>query len=450
MACTFCLINYCTFHLLLQMTFYATLVCVLQLVAALPMYTPAMDGWRKDRDNLIMEYFLEGLSNSEIIGMLLSMHSITLSLAQLKRILRRLQLKRRVQCDPRVLEEMLAVIQQELRGSGRCLGYKAMWKRLKLLGICVPRKSVRYALLVLDPNGVNLRKKKRLRRRNYVNPGPNFCWHVDGNDKSKPFGFAIHAAIDGFSRKIMWLEVGRSNNNPTIITSYYLESVRVHKCVPCVMRCDMGTENAHLSYLQPYFTRNSDGPFAGDNSFVYGKSTSNQRIEAWWSILRKQCLDFWISLFKDMRDSGLLHTHNEQHLNSLRFSFLDLLRHDLERMVLEWNQHCIDAKPNAEGPRGKPNVLYYLPESKGTHDYGVHVDIEEVEQYMFNLDNRGFIPNDHDEEFVQYVNTVLPNWQEPRNVQDAIQLFVDVTRALAWSRYFSPTSWSHKVLAVWY
>ena len=34
-------------------------------------------------------------------------------------------------------------------------------------------------------------------------------------------------------------------------------------------------------------------------------SVANQRIEAWWGILRRGCSDWWIRFFKDMRDSGL-------------------------------------------------------------------------------------------------------------------------------------------------
>ena len=37
---------------------------------------------------------------------------------------------------------------------------------------------------------------------------------IDGYDKLKPFGFAIHGAIDGYSWKILWLFVGSSNNDP--------------------------------------------------------------------------------------------------------------------------------------------------------------------------------------------------------------------------------------------
>lgn len=53
---------------------------------------------------------------------------------------------------------------------------------------------------IIDPESVDRRKKHKLIRRHYVNPGPNFMWHIDGNDKLKPYGFAIHGCIDGFSR----------------------------------------------------------------------------------------------------------------------------------------------------------------------------------------------------------------------------------------------------------
>ena len=32
--------------------------------------------------------------------------------------------------------------------------------------------------------------------------GSNWCWHMDGYDKLKPYGFPIHACIDGYVRKL--------------------------------------------------------------------------------------------------------------------------------------------------------------------------------------------------------------------------------------------------------
>ena len=55
-----------------------------------------------------------------------------------------------------------------------------------------------------------------------------FCQHAIylGYDKLKPFGFPIHGAINSYSRKILWLEVARSNNKPEIPASFFFECLR--------------------------------------------------------------------------------------------------------------------------------------------------------------------------------------------------------------------------------
>ena len=37
----------------------------------------------------------------------------------------------------------------------------------------------------------------------------------------------VHCLISRFSRRIMWAKVSASNNNPYIITQYYLECVSI-------------------------------------------------------------------------------------------------------------------------------------------------------------------------------------------------------------------------------
>ena len=80
----------------------------------------------------------------------------------------------------------------------------------------------------LDPDGVEVRKTHRLRRRRYTCPGPNKVWHADGYDKIKPFGFQIHGCIDGYSRKVLWLYITRSINLSDNMAAYYLDAVREH------------------------------------------------------------------------------------------------------------------------------------------------------------------------------------------------------------------------------
>ena len=53
------------------------------------------------------------------------------------------------------------------------------------------------------------------------------------------------------------------------------------------MRADNGTENVHIAAFQRFLRREAVDTFAGEKSFMYGKSVSNQRIEAWLDQLRE-------------------------------------------------------------------------------------------------------------------------------------------------------------------
>ena len=95
----------------------------------------------------------------------------------------------------------------------------------------------------------------------------------------KPFGFPIHAGVDGYSRKILWLEVVQSNNLPSIPAQLYLNVVKELKECPVIVRTDCGTENGMLAAMQCYFCNDGTDSFAGENAHQYGTSTRNQRIE---------------------------------------------------------------------------------------------------------------------------------------------------------------------------
>ena len=93
-------------------------------------------------------------------------------------------------------------------------------------------------------------------RHRYYAQSPNYVWHVDGYDKLKPYSFCIHGAIDGYSRRILWLEVLNSNNSSGVIAKYYLDALANLGVCPRLLRCDSGTENAKLSVLQHFFRYN--------------------------------------------------------------------------------------------------------------------------------------------------------------------------------------------------
>ena len=80
---------------------------------------------------------------------------------------------------------------------------------------------MRQLMKAINPEGVERRKRQRFLRRKYVTPGPNFLWHCDGYDKLKPFGFAIRGEVDGYSRRVLWLHVSPTNNDPGVIAEYF-------------------------------------------------------------------------------------------------------------------------------------------------------------------------------------------------------------------------------------
>ena len=55
-----------------------------------------------------------------------------------------------------------------------------------------------FMVRMLDPDGAESRKKRRLKRRRYFNRGPNFLVHVDQNDKLRKYGLCLHGMIDGY------------------------------------------------------------------------------------------------------------------------------------------------------------------------------------------------------------------------------------------------------------
>ena len=179
-------------------------VCISSCV--LPAYTPALNKERGlDREHLIRTYFLQDFTNVEIVRLLALRHGITISVRTVKRILNRMRLKQVCRGNESPLEQIVSAILEELENScGSFVGYRQLTRRLRRkYNLIVRRDTIMKSLRVIDPEGVERRKRRRLKRRRYVTPGPNFLWHVDGWDKLAPFGIFVHGAIDGFSRRIL-------------------------------------------------------------------------------------------------------------------------------------------------------------------------------------------------------------------------------------------------------
>ena len=138
-------------------------------------------------------------------------HDTNMSLHSLHKILRDGGLRRRGRSIN--MQNIMTEIMDEIRSNGSHKGYRAMHQALTRKGFAVDKDYVRLALNELDSEGVALRLRHRLRRRKYYAKGPSDIWHLDGNDKLKPYRFNIHGCIDGSSGKILWLKLTPSNKN---------------------------------------------------------------------------------------------------------------------------------------------------------------------------------------------------------------------------------------------
>ena len=354
------------------------LVVSLEVECVLPPYLPNVINGNFERSGLIKRYCELGFNYKEVLLFLLMHHGILLSLRHLKRLIKNLGIKRRH--DPSDLRDVISALSEELSKSGDMAGYRQMtqWLQVDHQPV-VGRETVRQLLKICDPEGVARRSKHRLKRRRYVNKGPNYLWHMDGYDKVKPFGFCIHGCIDGFSRRIMWLEVSSTNNHPGVVARYYVDCVKQVGGAARIVRADCGTENVYVAAIQRFFRSQHSDDLAGMTSFMYGRSVSNQQIEAWWGILRKQCANWWIGYFKDLRDSGIYSDDSAIHRECLKFCFMGILRKELHRVARLWNLHRIRPSSNMESPAGRPDFLFFLPEANDARNYLKPVCIKDIE-----------------------------------------------------------------------
>lgn len=377
-------------------------------------------------DVLIQKYFEKNFTYDEICHLLNNKHKIKISLTTLQRKISQLGLKRKNVEESDLVNIVDAVI-KELCSCGYDLGYKSLWQKLKKnYNLTVKRETVYRILKIADPEGVANRFGNRLKRRQYLSLGPNYAWHCDGYDKLKQFGFAIHGCVDGFSRFVVWLEVGTTNNDPNVTSFYYLKAVKKFQCVPTILRCDRGTENTFIGLLQTCLRAKHDDSLSAENSFVQGKSTKNQRIESFWGRLRKHSMDFYIQFFKCMLERNLF-DGSSLHIKCLQYCFGPLIKYDLHQSKILWNDHRIRKQRILNNVCGKPYVMFHCAKKYGCLDYRKYVDINIIDRLIQKTTR---ISQLYDPDFGITVQRLLPEHEVPINADEALELYKQVLDAI--------------------
>ncbi|XP_059187145.1 uncharacterized protein LOC131969929 [Centropristis striata] len=223
-----------------------------------------------------------------------------------------------------------------------------------------------------------------------------------------------------------------TSSDPKIIGGYYMEAVqRLFGC-PRIVRGDRGTENVKVKDFQRFLHRNIHDS-SGIDSYIEGASTANQRIESWWGFLRRESMEFYISLFTDLKDRGLFDgTYLDRSL--IQFCFLNIIQDELDETIHVWDSHVIRPSKNDRVPSGRPRIMYMFPELYRSDDCISPVDGADVQLCQSNCTFRPAVPCDTDIYNICNILMVESQLHLPADAYQAVDLYLhlknEITSAL--------------------
>jgi hypothetical protein len=215
--------------------------------------------------------------------------------------------------------------------------------------------------------------------------------------------------------------VTRSNNAPETVAQFYLDCVRQNRSCLLQTRTDCGSENGVIDAAQCYFRSSDNGPLQGEQAHAYGISTHNQRIENWWSHLKKTCTSWWIQFFKDLVENKQLNLDDEFTKECLWFAFNGVLQSSLDEVQLYWNTHYIRPSRH-ETVAGVRDILFAIPEQFGDFDCHVQVPDAKLHEVQLQCVRR---QTEDENPFQEYFSYLLEfhEMQYPSEYNEAFHMF---------------------------
>ncbi|XP_041864795.1 uncharacterized protein LOC121654644 [Melanotaenia boesemani] len=234
------------------------------------------------------------------------------------------------------LDNVVTAIKHDMPAAG----YRMVRGRLRSMGIHVQWARMAASMHRVDSVGI-LSRLARLGcvvRRTYSVRGPLSLVHVDTNHKLIRYNIVIFGGVDGYSRKIMYLNAS-TNNRASTAYGFFLEATRRHG-VPSRVRGDHGVENVEIARFM-FSVRGTDR-----GSFISGKSVHNQRIERLWRDVRVICTNKYYELLHTLETDGLLDISSTEDLFCVHYTVLPGLQTDLGIFTQGWNHHPLRTEGN--------------------------------------------------------------------------------------------------------
>ena len=205
-------------------------------------------------------------------------------------------------------------------------------------GVSWSRHHVARALREIDPVGTAVRAAGCIHRRVYDGRYPGYILHYDGNMKLIRWKIVISGAVDGYSRRIVWLRAA-DNNFATTTLTYFLDAVQ--RLGPwSLYRCDKGGENTLVTAAVKVMNdrRGDDG--VGQTA-ILGTSVHNVRIERLWRDVVAKVVKRVSLMLERLEAAGDLNVDNPLHIFVVHCVDLPVLDRLLEEFVRMWNYHVL-------------------------------------------------------------------------------------------------------------
>lgn len=103
----------------------------------------------------------------------------------------------RKQEHSQISDEELDSLVRKFKRHRPMTGLSYLRGHLLQLGWHIQRDRLLASISRVDGIRKVLRKNSAIKRRQYVSSRPNAVWHIDGYHKLGPYGFVIHASVDG-------------------------------------------------------------------------------------------------------------------------------------------------------------------------------------------------------------------------------------------------------------
>lgn len=111
--------------------------------------------------------------------------------------------------------------------------------------------------------------------------------------KMAEFGLQMYAAIDEYSRYVLWIYVGVPSRTSVSVYRQYLDVVSGSGHLPQIVRTELDAETTLIGDAHWALRRASHPEIAQADCYSSGRSTEHTRREGWWSQLSKSSVFIW-------------------------------------------------------------------------------------------------------------------------------------------------------------